>query len=208
VLEVRDTGRGVAPEVLPRVFDPFFTTRGPGAGSGLGLPVCHAIVTAHGGDIAIESEPGRGTLVRVELPAAAPERPAEPAPQGGHAGGRRRVLVVDDEPLVLATVARLLQPELEVDGVTDAREALARLEGGARYDAVLCDLMMPGLTGMAFHDALAARWPELAGRCGFVTGGAFSDEARDFVERRPGRTLEKPFEAGALRALVRRLADG
>ncbi|HET9553954.1 MAG TPA: ATP-binding protein [Anaeromyxobacteraceae bacterium] len=209
VLEVRDTGRGMPPEVLPRVFDPFFTTRDPGAGSGLGLPVCHAIASAHGGDIELESEPGRGTLVRVKLPAAPPEPGEAPAPEpAGGAGRRRRVLVVDDEPLVLATVARLLQPEVEIDGLADAREALSRLEGGARYDAALCDLMMPGLTGMAFHDALAARWPELAARCGFVTGGAFTDEARRFVERWPGRTLEKPFEAGALRALVRRLADG
>jgi signal transduction histidine kinase len=203
VLEVRDTGHGIAPEHLPRVFDPFFTTRGPGVGIGLGLSICHAIATTHGGTLAAESAPGRGATVRLTLPAAA----AAAAPAGA-AAGRRRVLVVDDEPRVLATTARLLRAEFDVEVAGDGHAALERIRGGARYDAILCDLMMPHMTGMDFHAALSDHAPDLAARCAFLTGGAFTDEARRFLEAVPDRTLEKPFEVSALRAVVRRLAGG
>ncbi len=204
-LEVHDTGGGIAPEHLPRIFDPFFTTRGPGGGSGLGLSICHAIATAHGGALSVESTPGRGTMVRVLLP---PAPRAESAPRPAEAPRRRRVLVVDDEPRVLATTARLLRAEFDVEVAGDGRAALERIQGGSRYDAILCDLMMPNMTGMAFHEALARQAPDLASRCAFLTGGAFTEEARRFLEAVPERALEKPYEVEALRAVVRRLASG
>ncbi len=206
VLEVRDTGEGIAPEHLARVFDPFFTTREPGVGSGLGLSICHAIATAHAGTLAVESAPGKGTVVRLSLPPA----PAAAASGAGAAAERRRrrVLVVDDEPKVLATTARLLRAEFDVEVEGDGRAALERIRAGARYDVILCDLMMPNMTGMAFHQALLGQAPDLARRCAFLTGGAFTEEARRFLEARPELAMEKPFEVEALRALVRRVAGG
>jgi signal transduction histidine kinase len=205
VVEVRDSGEGIPPEHLSRIFDPFFTTREPGVGSGLGLSICHAITRAHEGTLAVESAPGQGTVVRLSLPAA--PRP-EQAPAASAPAVRPRVLVVDDEPRVLATTARLLRGEFEVEVEGDGRAALERIRAGARYDAILCDLMMPNLTGMAFHQALASQAPDLAPRCAFLTGGAFTEEARRFLEALPDRTMEKPFEVEALRAMVRRLASG
>jgi PAS domain S-box-containing protein len=203
VVEVADTGCGISPEVRPRIFEPFFTTKPLGQGTGLGLSVCHGIVTSLGGRIEVESEPGRGATFRVVLPAArqAPaagrESPAAPAP----APGRGRVLVVDDEPLIGITIRRVLATH-EVTTVTDAREALALLTSGERFDVVLCDLMMPLMGGIELYQALAARAPEASRRMAFITGGAFTERARDFLERSGRPQITKPFDPPALRALV------
>jgi len=203
-LEVSDTGNGISPELLPRIFDPFFTTKAVGEGSGLGLSVCHGIVEALGGEIEVESTPGKGSCFRVLLPTQAarptPAPPAEVAPSGK----RGRVLVLDDEPLVCRAVARTLASEHEVVALTDPSEALARLARGERFDVVVCDLMMPGLTGMECHEALGASRPELARGMIFLTGGAFTAKARAFLDRVPNVRVEKPFDADELREVVAR----
>jgi CheY-like chemotaxis protein len=112
------------------------------------------------------------------------------------------VLVLDDEALVCRAVARTLGREHEVIEMTDPAEAMARLGRGERVDVVVCDLMMPGLTGMECYDELSRVRPELARTMVFLTGGAFTDAARAFLERVPNRRVEKPFDAGALRQAV------
>jgi signal transduction histidine kinase/CheY-like chemotaxis protein len=201
-LEVRDSGVGIPPHHLPRIFDPFFTAKAVGQGSGLGLAICHGIVERLGGDITVESTPGRGTLFRVLFPAAdAPSARGRPTPVP-LAPRRGRVLVVDDEPLVCRAVARTLGGEHEVVALTEPAEALARLDAGEHFDVFLCDLMMPGLTGMACYETLQARRPEVARQMVFLTGGAFTDDARSFLERVPNRRVEKPFDAEALRTVI------
>jgi PAS domain S-box-containing protein len=203
-LEVSDTGSGISPENLPRIFDPFFTTKAVGEGSGLGLSVCHGIVEALGGAIEVESTLGRGSCFRVLLPAQeaqpAPTPPAESSP----ASKRGRVLVLDDEPLVCRAVARTLASDHEVVALTDPSEALTRLAGGERFDVVVCDLMMPGLTGMECHEALRTSRPELARNMIFLTGGAFTAKARAFLDRVPNVRVDKPFDADELREVVAR----
>jgi PAS domain S-box-containing protein len=206
VLEVRDTGVGIPPEIAGRVFDPFFTTKPQGVGTGLGLSICRGIVLALGGEIAVDSRPGRGTTVRVALPPA-PAASAEPpaAPRPASPGRRGRVLVVDDEPIVAAAIARALASEHEVVLRESADEALEGIRRGQRYDAILCDLMMPGMTGMDLHEALARIAPEQASRVVVLTGGAFTDRAREFLDRVPLPRCEKPFDTRVLRELVRKV---
>jgi CheY-like chemotaxis protein len=211
VAEVRDTGPGMTPEVRARVFEPFDTTKPVGSGTGLGLAICHGIVASCGGRIDVESEPGRGSAFRVVLPAlaAAPSPPpiaqdARPdrgaAPGAGLPAGRR-VLVVDDDPLILRLVTRALGGG-EVVTLADPHEALRRLLGGDPFDLVICDLMMPGLSGMDLFAALAQARPEEADRLIFMTGGAFTPRAREFLSDGDRPCLEKPFEPEALRRLV------
>ncbi|MCP3169520.1 two-component regulator propeller domain-containing protein [Myxococcus qinghaiensis] len=370
--EVRDTGSGISPESLGRIFDPFYTTKPVGVGTGLGLSLCHAYVTAMGGTISVESELGKGSVFRVALrrardagaaltseargrtrdgvsestPGARPvterdsspsgyptissdsrpmserdtsplgfptvhvrpaaERPAspisaptqwEPPPEArwgterpasssglessstalpsvtaasrvldggssrapgppsfagtpgtearasrvdtaalesmarrsepvGDAGVlpgtsavvtdaprvesppppvRGRVLVVDDDALVSGAIRRTLARENDVDVVVSARQALERLNGlePQRYDVVLCDLMMPEMTGMDLYEALVRTAPDVAERMVFITGGAFTPTARTFLERVENPRVEKPFDPEALRGVVR-----
>jgi PAS domain S-box-containing protein len=205
-VEVSDTGAGIAPELVGRIFDPFFTTKPTGVGTGLGLSICHNLVTAMGGEIHVHSDLGRGSTFQVLLRVAttpleqpAPEEPRpEPPP-----GPRGRVLVIDDEPMLCSAVERILRPHHDVVLTTLAAEALPRLEAGERFDLILCDLMMPRMNGMDFHAALQRLRPELTGRVIFLTGGAFTPQAKSFLERVPNRRVDKPFNARALLAVTR-----
>jgi PAS domain S-box-containing protein len=209
VIEVTDTGRGIPPEVLPRIFDPFFTTKEVGEGTGLGLAICHGIVSALGGNIVATSEPGHRTTFSVTLPArktvasaAAETSPRAPVLRPVTPGRRGRVLVIDDDALVGKSCAVALGVEFETTTTQYAGEALERISKGARFDAILCDLMMPQMTGMTFFAELARVAPDLADRVVFMTGGAFTSAARAFLAATGNRLIEKPFAAEDLRAVV------
>ena len=206
-VEVQDTGVGIPRGDLPKIFDPFFTTKAVGVGTGLGLSIVHAIVTSIGGRIAVDSAPGEGSTFRVLLPPAPaglqPKPPAAPEPTT--AGRRGTVLIIDDEPLILKVVTSLLSHEHEVTCETRAADALERIRRGERFDVILCDLMMPDVTGMDVYDGLLAAVPQQAEAMLFLTGGAFTSRAQQFLERVPNRTLDKPFDASVLRSRVREL---
>lgn len=121
---------------------------------------------------------------------------------GGTAARRARVLVVDDEPRMCKALARLLAPDHDVTVAAGAGEALDLVARGESWDVVLCDLMMPGMSGMGLHAELSRRAPVLAGRLVFMTGGAYTAEAQDFLARVPNRRLEKPFRPEALERLL------
>ncbi|MBI2894438.1 MAG: response regulator [Deltaproteobacteria bacterium] len=203
VIEVHDTGCGIDPAARERIFDPFFTTKGPGGGAGLGLSLCHAIVASIGGRIEVTSELGSGSTFRVVLPAARC-RPssAPPAARSSHAPRRGKILVIDDEPMVLDGLGRALSGDHEVVGLASSREALERLTRGDRFDLILCDLMMPDTTGADLHEELTRVAPEQAERIVFMTGGAFTPRAAEFLDRVPNRRLIKPFSLQELRALI------
>ena len=206
VVEVRDTGPGMSRELLGRIFDPFFTTKPIGVGTGLGLSICHGIITTLGGEITVESEVGKGTVFRVAVPAAKPAevKPEEAKPAPEPASKRGRILVVDDDAMVGTSLRRILKDH-DVTVLNDAREARDRVTSGERYDLILCDLMMPEMTGMDLHAELTRAAPEQASRMIFVTGGAFTQTALEFLARVPNERLDKPFDARSLRTLVQRL---
>jgi two-component system cell cycle sensor histidine kinase/response regulator CckA len=207
VIEICDTGPGIPAEVLSRVFDPFFTTKDVGEGAGLGLSICRNIVLAMGGEIRVESQLGHGTTSRVVLPPRA--RSLEPAPPAAAEAPQLRtgsVLVVDDDVAIAIVLARLLN-EHDVTVATSVEEALRIIETGTVFDVILSDLMMPERSGMDFYEALARVAPVLVPRVVFVSGGAFTPAAAEFLERVPNPCVRKPFEAEQLRGLVRRILD-
>ncbi len=202
VVEVADNGHGMAPEVLERAFEPFFTTRSLGEGAGLGLSTCLGLVRSMGGELSVTSAPGAGSTFQVRLPATEAVAPVAPREEAPERPGRKRVLVVDDEPLLAAVLGRVLGTRHEVVVVHSGREALDLLARDPDFDRVFCDLMMDDLTGMDVHDALSSRQPELLSRFVFMTGGAFSERARTFLQAVPLPRIEKPFELAVLHALV------
>jgi signal transduction histidine kinase len=206
VVEVHDTGSGIPQNVLPRVFDAFFTTKAVVTGTGLGLAICHRIVTAYGGDISVESQVGRGSVFRtVLLPAQAKAAAAKSvAPEVAH-GRRGSILVVDDERMLGVTIQRALAGEHEVMAVTAATDALALLKGGTRFDLILCDLMMPEMSGMDLYAEINKLAPDQTGKLVFMTGGAFTEDASRFLARISNPSIEKPLRAAKLRSLVRGL---
>jgi signal transduction histidine kinase len=208
VIEVADTGSGISKENLDRIFDPFFTTKPAGIGTGLGLAICHRIVSELGGTIDVDSDVGRGTTFRVALPAASAP-PTKGRPESDRPASRRRVrvLVVDDEPAMVRAIGRCLSAHHDVCALTNGKEAVARLAAGERFDVILSDLMMPEMTGMQFYEQVSCVAPELVDRMIFMTGGAFTPSAREFLQRVPNPRIDKPIEYANLLAIIAGLAS-
>ncbi|HEU4631132.1 MAG TPA: ATP-binding protein [Gemmatimonadaceae bacterium] len=196
-LAIADTGPGIPEEARSHIFEPFFTTKGEGEGTGLGLSVSYGIVAAHGGSLTLADTSAQGTCFVVALPVA----PADAAPDvldgpcGG--GGRcsplrgRRLLFVDDEPTLRSGVEAFGRMRgFDVVTAADGRAALEAVET-ASFDAVVCDLRMPVMDGVAFYRALRASRPGLASRVVMVTGDTLSGQGR-FDATGPV-TLAKPF---------------
>jgi signal transduction histidine kinase len=206
VVEVRDTGSGIPKSVLPRLFDPFFTTKAGSGGTGLGLAICHRIITAFGGTISVESQVGRGSVFRTVLPPDHDKLPEAEVISSDLARGRRgRILVVDDEEMLGLTIRRILGGEHEVIAVTTAKEAYQLLSGEEQFDLVLCDLMMPEMTGMDLYAELLKLVPDQTKKFVFMSGGAFTEDASRFLARVSIRSIEKPVRASKLRSFVRGL---
>jgi len=205
--EIRDTGCGIAPENLERLFDPFFSTKEIGRGSGLGLAIAKSIIEGYGGDISVESEVGEGTSFTLRIPlrteaiAAAAEDVAK-AGDEAFIGGR--ILIVDDEAAIRTAMVRMLRGHETVEASSGA-EARQVLEGDQGFDLVLCDMMMPKVSGMDLHRWLREAHPALARRLVFVTGGAFTPRAREYLNSVDNLRLEKPFDVANFKKTVGQL---
>jgi PAS domain S-box-containing protein len=192
VVEVSDTGAGIPPSLLERVFDPFVTTKPRGVGTGLGLYICKNIVTSLGGELSVTSTPGKGSAFRVVLPASpGASLNAVESNDPPRSVRRLRVLVADDEAAIGKALSMYLEGH-EVDIVNSGRAAIERLET-EEYDALFCDLVMPDLTGMDVFDWVQANRPKMLERLIFMTGGGFTPRARQFLETVENEVLEKPF---------------
>ena len=209
-VEVQDTGPGIPAELLPRMFDPFFTTKEVGQGSGLGLSICHNMITSLGGEILAESELGQGTRLTVRLPLSCGDDAEDEiitTELPGPFVSRGRLLVVDDEPTIGRALKRMLAREHDVVVVASGSEAQQLLQQDQGFHGVLCDLMMPGMSGMDLHRWLEQHHPELAQRTVFITGGAFTPAAQEFLDRVCNPRLSKPLEIVAVRALLNKLVS-
>lgn len=206
IIEVHDTGSGIAPEILDRVFDPFFTTKHLTKGTGLGLAISRGIVKSLGGELTVESRVGAGSCFRVLLP---PHRDAEALPSEQWVTPtprkRARILLIDDEPLLRKALHWMLECDHDVVIVESAEKALSILEARRDFDLILCDLMMPHIGGMDLYEELLRTHPEIAARTVFMTGGAFQPRVAEFVMKMHGRCIQKPFNRARLLAFVEQM---
>lgn len=208
IVTVVDTGAGIPAERIDKIFEPFFTTKPQGKGTGLGLTLCAETARSHRGSIEVESTIGEGSTFTVFIPAdtGLVADPYVPTPDGGTLVPQTgRILLIDDEPQVLKSMARILGKHHDLVALTDAKEALDELSSDAAFDVVFCDLMMPGLDGPAFYDHLEAHHPDMLERVVFVSGGAVTPRTQDFVRERPVTVLGKPMRPDRLRKIVSRI---
>ncbi len=203
-LVVEDSGPGIPPELRDRVFEPFYTTKPPQQGTGLGLSLVKEIVQDHGGEIQLGDSALGGARVEITFPWSAEaacgsaEEPNPPAPRFE----RPRVLIVDDELLLLRAVKNYLKSRAEVVLAEGGEQALAELARDPRFDLVLCDLNMPGVDGPSVYEVVKGSHPELLGRFVFLTGGALTARAREFLDHVRPRLVHKPVGADALLSLL------
>ncbi|MEP7126675.1 MAG: ATP-binding protein [Byssovorax sp.] len=227
VIEIEDSGAGMSADVLARAKEPFFTTK-LGEGLGLGLALAHGILESVGGTLYFDSKPGC-TIARVTLAASggvseidaakapaplspvvavavAPTEPKETAREATLVVDETfEVLVIDDEPLVARALARGLRPH-RVTTTQSGREALALLAEGKRFDLIVCDMMMPELTGMDVHEEIARLYPDALPHLAFISGGSFTERAEEFLARVTVPLLDKPVDFAKIRALLQERA--
>jgi len=224
VVAVEDSGLGFDARTLPRIFDPFFAGDRPGGGTGFGLAIAYDLVRRAGGDIRVDSRPGRGTRFEVVVPLASvdeladvpasirrAEPSAPPSPRVAGAGEPLpRVLIIDDERALVRALARQLVDHFDVDTACTARDALAQLSVHV-YEAIVCDLRMPDQSGPQIYDEVVARSPEQAARFIFTTGGTYGmvdDRLHERADATGLPILEKPFDGASFEAVVARVAAG
>lgn len=202
VLTVDDSGVGIPPADRERVFSAFFTTKAAELGTGLGLSLVAEIVRAHGGSISASESTLGGARFEVRLPAMAGATRAPSSEPRPRSLGRRRVLIVDDEPMLLRLLGIVLSEQCDVVTASSGEVALELVRRGPAFDVVICDLGMPGMDGVAVYEALTELEPTLRSRFVFATGGATTTKARVFLEQTTERTLQKPFEVATLLTLI------
>jgi CheY-like chemotaxis protein len=209
-LAVTDTGPGIPPALQGRIFEPFYTSKPPGVGTGLGLPLCRGIVETHGGTLDVTSTLGQGATFRVTLPVetAPASPPALPSVAEGHAGRGLTILLVDDELSLARGLARLLRRDGHtVDTVAHGRLALAKVDEHA-YDLILSDIRMPELDGPSLYRLLERQHPHLCQRLIFLTGDTLEPTTWAFLEENGMPCLTKPFTLAEVRRAIQRAAGG
>jgi two-component system NtrC family sensor kinase len=216
-ITIQDDGPGILSHHLPSIFDPFFTTKPEGQGTGLGLSVCHGIVSEHGGHIWAESHDGRGATFFLELPHISPDLPEQVGKRNGTGtlqasspstsapDTQTHILVIDDEVALLDFLIRVLKREgYRVDAVSDGERGLAHLAETC-YDLILCDVRMPGLSGPEIYQQAHTQEPDMAQRFVFITGDSISPATQTFLEETGVPYLCKPFGPSELTKQLRSL---
>ena len=206
VVSVSDTGAGVDAEHREQIFTPGFTTKAHAGGLGLGLSACQRVAEEHGGRLDVHHLPDGGTCFELVFPFdtgltvvdhGRESRPISEAPLQ-----RSRLLIVDDDAMVLSALRRRLQSRYDVVTVLGGVEALAHLSEDSAFDSIICDLMMPEVDGKSFYDAVSKKHTELAGRIVFMSGGAFTPRLRKFAAAVSNPVLQKPVSREDLESML------
>jgi two-component system NtrC family sensor kinase len=208
-IDVADNGPGIPAHLRARVFEPYFTTKPTGIGTGVGLALSLGIVEAHGGQLTVDCPADGGAVFSIALPVSIVETSCAgtSAPAKSKAG-RRTILVVDDEREIRETLAQILAGEQHrVVTAVSGREALERMATD-HFDVILTDVRMPDLDGRALYQEIERRWPRLAGRVVFVTGDTLSVALQDFVSTSGRRVIEKPFLPSDVRRVIAEMIAG
>ena len=207
-VRVRDNGPGIPDEIRSRIFDPFFTTKPVGHGTGIGLSVCHGMVSAHGGSIAVENAPGGGAVFTVLLPAGGAVQPElEVVEEAPRPSAERQILVVDDEPDITSFLVEILEAAGHaVDVASSGQAALTNL-AARDYAAIICDLRMPHLDGPGLYGAISETKPHLLDRFVFITGDLLNERTDRFLKKTGRPCIEKPFMPAQIRELVEEIAE-
>jgi CheY-like chemotaxis protein len=202
---VIDNGPGISQENLPKIFDPFFSTKEPGEGTGLGLSLSYGIIKEHQGEILVESELGKGSTFIIKLPiidypvkknTEKPPAIVKKKPVGA------RVLVVEDEEILRSLILQLLQREgYKVSSAENGLKALEMIDQN-NYNAIISDIKMPRLSGKEFYKRLKQQRPELANRVIFLTGDVLNTNTNQFLSQLEDRYLTKPFNNEHLLNLI------
>jgi two-component system NtrC family sensor kinase len=211
VVRVSDNGPGILPQHLSRIFEPFFSTKEASKGMGLGLSISRDIARAHGGELQVESTPGRGTTFSLILPVAnvhavGVEVASQEAPgfaqRRARAAERLRLLFIDDEPAMLRAYERFFGRDYDVVVAADGRQALDILAEGGDFGAIVCDFLMPELTGMEAYRRTLESQPQLADAFVFVTAHVNDKDVRAFVDTVPNKVFEKPLDLEQLKHVI------
>lgn len=204
VIRISDNGPGIDPALRDQIFEPFFTTKSEAQGTGLGLTIAADIIRNHEGILRVESASGGATTFEIILPAAANDKQPDPPRDVTSLPMGVRVLIVDDEgPLRDLLIRALNRFGLEADAVADGREALAALQQHS-YSLLICDLYMPGMSGMGLYEAVTRQFPHLSQKIIFITGDSMSAESREFLSASQCVYLTKPFD---IRDLIARISQ-
>jgi PAS domain S-box-containing protein len=207
-ISFKDNGLGIAKENLERIFNPFFTTRKVGQGTGLGLSVCHGIVTEHKGRIWAESQVGKGATFIMELPVISESKQLdmpEPVKDETRKIGKARILVVDDELMVRQFVSQTLVQEGHEVEVVDSAEVALEQVNNKEYQAIMLDIKMPGMSGIELYRHFQKIAPPLADRVVFITGDVMGSSTMAFLSKTKAPYIIKPFDAKQLTAEVNRV---
>jgi signal transduction histidine kinase/CheY-like chemotaxis protein len=209
---VQDNGPGISTENLRKIFDPFFTTKEVGKGTGLGLSLCYGLIKEHCGEILVTSQPGEGTTFTIELPATENvpaqttlENSDKKNPPDAQEGAGKIILVIDDEEMLLQLAHDELTPRgYQVVTVGSGDAALRKIQERP-FDAIFCDLKMPGLNGRQVYEQVEK--PAVRRRFIFVTGDIINESLQKFLEAEKRPCLMKPFALAELRAAIQKILD-
>jgi PAS domain S-box-containing protein len=207
-ISFKDTGPGIAKENLETIFDPFFTTREVGQGTGLGLSVCHGIVTEHNGKIWAESELGKGATFIIELPLVTEEgqfEPPEPVIEEAPRVAKARILVVDDEPVIRQFVSQVLGEQGHTVETVDNAASALKMVKSKRYRLILLDIKMPGMSGVELYKQFQKIAPSLTKRVVFITGDVMGKRTLAFLDKTKTPYMMKPFDARELKTQMNRI---
>ncbi len=211
VIQVSDTGTGIPKSIINNIFKPYYTTKAHGQGTGLGLSICQEIIEHHKGTLTVSSRENQGTTFTIELPVATDTRCEPKAPTPSRitempSATRRRILLIDDEPLLLKSLARMLQAHHDVSSAIGGGKGLTCLRENGSFDIIICDLMMPEVDGLHVYQTLSKEFPGLVSRLVFLSGGVFTDRMSSFLQEYQPRLLDKPVSRDALLDIINEIA--